>query len=295
MNKALIVTLSLVILAGCQTTLIPTLTMPTETLQPANTNTPLPTAADAAEPLPNRIYIPKGKFQMGCDPDHNGGFSCLSDELPLHSVDLDGYYIDRYEVTNAQYADCVRDGACAPPSDFSSDTLASYYDNPAYANYPVVYVSWYDAEDYCNWAGKRLPTEAEWEKAARGTIVSTYSWGNKDPDCSLANIYNNTISNACVGDTSPVGSYPDGASQYGAMDMTGNVWEWVSDWYSETYYEISPADNPTGPSGSTFKVLRGGGWTSNWVFSRTSNRSYDPDFNSSSDVGFRCVSSSAGD
>jgi formylglycine-generating enzyme required for sulfatase activity len=285
MKKALLIILAIVFLTGCGSA---------PTTAPKTDISPVPDNSPTFEPVSGMVYITDGEFQMGCDPEHNGGFSCPADELPLHTVNLAGFYIDQFEITNAQYADCVKAGACKAPRDYSSETRASYFDNPLYSNYPVIYVTWNDAQEYCRWADKRLPTEAEWEKAIRGTTVKAYQWGDPEPTCSLANIFNNSASSNCVGDTSIVGSYPEISGTNGIMDMTGNVWEWVNDWYSETYYQNSPNENPTGPSGTTFKVLRGGSWKSSWVFLRTSSRTFDPYFNNSSDVGFRCATSTAG-
>lgn len=260
--------------------------------QPTPSPSPVRSDSSTTEPLSDMVFIPQGEFQMGCDPMHNGSFSCPPDELPLHTVVLGDYYIDRYEVTNADYAACVAAGKCEVPNNLTSQTRSSYYENPDFANYPVIYVTWNDANAYCQWEGKRLPTEAEWEKAARGTTLRAFPWGDTDAGCELGNVFNPSAGSPCVGDTQEVGHYPQGKSQYGVMDMAGNVFEWVSDWYGASFYQNSLTENPTGPAEGTYKVLRGGGWSSNSVFLRTSSRSYDPDFNNSKDLGFRCVSTS---
>ncbi len=256
----------------------------------APTQAALPTAALNPPPAPEgMVFIPAGEFQMGCDPARNSGFSCPPDELPIHTLTLKAFFMDSTEVTNASYAVCVLAGTCRAPSVVSSETRDHYYDDPAFANFPVVNVSWKDADAYCQWAGKRLPTEAEWEKAARGGANAAFPWGNDEPSCILVNAFDPLSGQLCAGDTSVVGAHPDGASAFGTQDMAGNVWEWVSDWYSATYYTESPAIDPSGPQGDTEKVLRGGSWASRAPYLRVAGRSLELTFHNGSDIGFRCA------
>jgi eukaryotic-like serine/threonine-protein kinase len=254
---------------------------PTATVTPTAT----PTSLDIAE----EVLIPAGTFQMGCDVS-NLAESCFSNEQPLHMVYLDGYHIDKYPVTNARYKACVDAGGCTAPQSVNSSTRSPYYGNATYANFPVINVTWHQASAFCAWADKRLPTEAEWEKAARGSSdTRKYPWGNEDPTCSLANYVGST--GYCVGDTSEVGSYPAGASPYGVMDMAGNVWEWVNDWYQADYYSVSPDSNPQGPATGPERVLRGTWWNGYGESLRSAYRNYfHPDF-WDLDYGFRCVRS----
>jgi formylglycine-generating enzyme required for sulfatase activity len=248
------------------------------TATPTPTNTPV---ADNSE-----VLIPAGPFQMGCD---SGNDSCAYYEQPLHTVTLSAYSIDKYEVTNHRYKACVDAGGCtAPEADFSM-TRNPYYNTTTYAYYPVIIVDWNQAATFCAWDGKRLPTEAEWEKAARGNKdTRIFPWGNSAPDCTKANIY---ISDTCfwVGDTSAVGAYPKGASPYGVMDMTGNTAEWVSDWWQADYYSMSPASNPTGPATGTYRVLRGGAWDNVAREARLAGRSNHDPGSGFLEGGFRCV------
>ncbi len=227
------------------------------------------------------VYVPFGEFQMGSD---NGN----PDEQPVHLVYLDAYWIDQMEVTNAQYALCVEAGTCTIRS-IDSFTRSDYFHSAVYANYPVVNISWNDANNYCHWAGGSLPTEAQWEKAARGIDGYIYPWGNTAPSSDLTN-YGNT-----VGDTVEVGSNPDDVSPYMVFDMAGNVFEWVADWYAVDFYTQSPYSNPTGHASSTGpateqrRVLRGGSWFNTDSYLRTTSRFRDiPDMRGST-YGIRCV------
>jgi formylglycine-generating enzyme required for sulfatase activity len=205
-----------------------------------------------------------------------------SDERPRHQVYLGAFYMDVYEVTNAAYRACVSAGVCTLPNKTSSATRSSYYGNSQYDNYPVINVTWDQAKTYCEWRGGSLPTEAQWEKAARGTDGRTYPWG-EGIDSNRANYNNN------VGDTTEVGSYESGKSPYGMYDLAGNVWEWVADWYDSSYYANSPSSNPLGPSSGTFRVLRGGAWSNHDFNLRASSRYRNPPDSIYIDVGFRCV------
>ena len=259
----------------------------------------LPTATPPVlKDIGSMLPIPAGTFQMGCDPENNAGVSCYSQNGSgpvLHPVYLDPYQIDKYEVTNGSYAQCVAAGVCSVPYSFSSPTRPSYYGNPEFADYPVMNIVWGQAGDYCKWAGKRLPTEAEWEKAARGSAgTPIYPWGDESPTCALADFGG---SQGCVGDTSAVGSHPSGASPYGAQDMVGNVSEWVADWWDSDYFLFSSANNPLGPVTGDYKVYRGGDWNGSNLGVATR---IDPDPNlllytlnpePDSFIGFRCAAS----
>jgi len=223
--------------------------------------------ADAL-PLGAMVYVPAGPFVMGSDTGEGA-----ADEEPEHVVTLSAFYIDVYEVTNAQWRACVAASGCTAPSSSDSNTRTGYYTDTMYNDYPVIHVDWNQASAYCAWAGKRLPTEAEWEKAARGGCEikapatcgpedeRTYPWGDADPTCDLAN---GNLGGYCVagGDTDAVGARsPGGDSPYGVTDMAGNVYEWVWDWYAIDYYALSPSADPPGPASGTTRVERGAAYT----------------------------------
>jgi formylglycine-generating enzyme required for sulfatase activity len=235
------------------------------------------------------VLVPAGEFLMGSDAGD-------MDERPQRRVYLDPFQIDRYEVTNLQYRRFLLAIGREPPERWPERYMAFHPDgDPGWrgtdfpageAMYPVVAVNWEDATAYCAWAGKRVPTEAEWEKAARGSDGRTYPWGDGwDPN--KAN-----VGATGIGYTQPVGSYPDGASPYGALDMAGSVWEWVADLYGRQYYTCAPDRNPPGPeSGTGERILRGGAWDSAPDHVRVSYRNATHCFGPNFRNGFRCARS----
>jgi formylglycine-generating enzyme required for sulfatase activity len=233
------------------------------------------------------------QFVSGCNRDS------LEDQLPQRTISLDSFYIDAFEVTNAQYAKCVEAGSCREPEDHTSLDVEDYYSNPAYNDHPVVRIDWFDAKTYCEWVEKRLPTEAEWEKAARGIDGRMYPWGNQEPDATRLNYcdarcwqyFRDQSVDDGYADTSPVGTYPMGVSPYSVYDMSGNVWEWVADWYGSDYYLSGLASNPTGPSQGSERVIRGGSFeNSRHVTSATYRSHAAPDIRTYP-LGFRCAAS----
>src|SRR5271157_5735955 len=209
------------------------------------------------------LYVPAGNFLMGSS---DADSLAQPDEKPQHTVYLDAFWIDQTVVSNAMYMRCVQAAGCKPHLDMAPVMgMYPYYNSPRFANYPMIDVTWDEATAYCTWAGRRLPTEAEWEKAARGTDGRIYPWGDQAPTNDLANYDNN------IGYPMPVDSLPMGASPYGALDMAGNVWQWVNDLFYNKYYSCenslslylnlcSPSANPRGPKNGGDRGIRGGAW-----------------------------------
>jgi len=244
----------------------------------------------ASKETPNDwVLVPAGEFEMGTE-----GEPADPDEAPKHKVFLDAFYIGKYEVTNRQYYTFVKSAFYPPPE--NPDPKYSMWRGETMLDgigeLPVINVSWDDAVAFCKWSGGRLPTEAEWEKAARGTDGRTYPWGN---DAVTGNRSNFSIENITFWDGPATlarkDQYDYGRSPYGAYEMAGNVWEWVQDWYDENYYKNSPSKNPTGPSPSSGKerVIRGGSWQSNPVTVRSSNRSKQDPIDRRVYIGIRCA------
>lgn len=232
------------------------------------------------------VLIPEGPFPMGVPHgDRDGG----RDEYPRHDVFVNNFYIDKFELTNSRYLEFVKATNHRIPQNPKNATRNLWQGDAiteSLADRPVINVDWADANAYCQWAGKRLPTEAEWEKAAKGTADRRFPWGNVEPTNKHLNFNQQWIGEKTL---MPVGSYELGKSPFGVYDMAGNVWEWVNDWYDAKYYEKSPAKNPTGPETGTKRVLRGSGWQNETptvrIFTRVDS---DPTIRNES-TGFRCA------
>jgi formylglycine-generating enzyme required for sulfatase activity len=230
------------------------------------------TTCAANVPKSATVNVPAGNYIIGCNAAVDT--ECLSDELPMHTVTLSAFAIERTEVTQSQYATCLAAGSCTAPSCAWDCTLGDH---------PAGCITWAQAKAYCAWAGRRLPSEAEWESAARGPDGHKYPWGNQEADCALTNMA------GCTGATDAVGQHPTGASPFGALDMAGNVVEMVEDWYDASYYQTSPTVNPTGPASGTQYGGRGGGYLSAEVWQRASDRDVYDLTDSYKSLGFRCA------
>jgi len=266
------------------------------------------------------VYVPAGEFIMGTSDAYVDSVmeTCgeckrewFDDEKPQHKVFLNAFWVDSTEVTNAQYATFLNsigghkgkcDGQdCIDTKDEDSDSYIFYQEGQyilesGYQNHPITEVGWHGAKAYCEHYGRRLPTEAEWEKAARGLDARIYPWGDKWDsgkvnfcDASCEYDWKDTQTDDGYQRTAPVGDYLDGASPYGALDMVGNVWEWVADWYDDDYYGNSPEANPLGPDSGSYKVMRGGCWDTGSVHMRVAYRHEDWPSIRNANLGFRCA------
>lgn len=255
---------------------------PADAAVPAAPKAP-PTQIAGGEAPAGMVAVPAGPFIMG---RADGG----DDERPPHEVSLGPYFIDATEVTVGAFLECVRSGPCRPPGPHCPGPGA---DRPTH---PVACVDWSQAQSYCAWVGKRLPTEAEWEKAARGTDQRAYPWGEETPTCARAS-FNDRGEEAGAargcgrGASWPVGSFPSGASPYGALDMAGNVWEWVADRWAPDYYAQSPRTDPAGPQTGDMHVRRGGSWRSLEIYLPSAVRGRMDPAERNEIVGFRCAKS----
>jgi len=220
----------------------------------------------------NRVYIPAGEFSMGSVNAYRGK------QGQVHKVYLDGFWIGQTDVTNSMFALCFQAGKCSRPAHYDN-----YFYDPKYADYPVVYINWYQAEDFCEWDNGRLPTEAEWEKAARGTDQRPYPWGNLPPDKSLLNF------NGLYQEPRSSYDYLTGISPYGLLNMSGNVRQWVSDWFDPNYYSISPYKDPQGPLDGVNKSLRGSSYADDSQQAQTFYRQNHDPASAGADRGFRCA------
>jgi len=274
--------LAVLALSGCTpaATPTPTLSAPTETPLPLPSATPTLVPVTLAGPASGArmawldssvlVYVPAGEFIMGLGYGY----------APQKTVTLDGYWIYRTEVTDRMYAQCVATGNCAAPA---QELGTPVFDNPDYGDYPVVGVTWDMAANYCSWVQGGLPSEAQWEKAARGSGGNLYPWGNDEPACDLSNF------GGCLGHTTAVTDFENSPSPYGLLDMAGNVFEWANDFYGEAYYDSAPPVNPTGPASGDSHVIRGSSFESDVDQLLSALRHYAPPAQHTRDLGFRCV------
>ncbi len=268
---------------------------PTHTPPPPPTETPIPTPAPLVDEKTGArmLFMPSGVFRLGNDEGE-------ADQQPSLIVRIDSFYIDETEVTNGQYQQCVAAEVCTPPLNRGATFYSTYYGNTTYDDYPVIYVTWYQADTFCRWRDARLPSEAEWERAASfdpaALVKYQFPWGDtfdgerlnfcdrgcprEDQDATIDDGYR---------DTAPVGSYPAGRSSIGALDMAGNVMEWVNDWYQSDYYEEAVDANPLGPIDGVTKALRGGSWLSPAEDVTTMGRSHFDPTVARANLGFRCA------
>ncbi len=216
------------------------------------------------------VYVPAGEFSMGT------GIG----DAPKRTVSVDSFWIQQMDVTNGMYAQCAKVGSCTPPA---QEIGAPVFTNPDFGSYPVVGVDWNQASAYSGWIQGRMPTEAEWEKAARGSNGNLYPWGNDAPACDVGNF------TGCLGHTSDVTNHPDGTSPYGVYDTAGNVFEWVNDWYDASYYQNAPTKNPTGPESGQYRAIRGNSFESDLDQILMGNRHFGGVAYHNYDLGFRCV------
>lgn len=286
---------------------------PTESPPATETCAPAPEAGDTrlrGKDGMVEVYIPAGSFMMGsteeeidqlvarCEVSGDCKRAWLEVEIPQHGVTVDGFWIDQTEVTHTMYDRCVETGACTGLWYLKGYTSEEQYNrDPQKDDHPAAPILWSMAHRYCSWVGGRLPTEAEWEWAARGEDGRIYPWGDEEGDGTQANFCDAScplsLGSVQVNDGfeafSPVGSYPAGASPFGVLDMSGNVWEWVQDCYDPAYYAVSPELNLTGPAETGLRVIRGGSWINPMVAIRVTTRSGLEEGQSPDDVGFRCV------
>ncbi len=275
-----------IILASCAPATTPAPTAAPATLVPTVASSPEPTQPPTLVPVAlagpqagttmvwidgsQLAYVPAGNFVMGMGIGNT----------PQKTIDLDGFWISVSDVTNKMYAQCVETGNCAAPA---QEIGTPVYTNPDYGDYPVVGVTWDMASNYCKWAQASLPSEAQWEKAARGQNSAVYPWGADNPGCDLLNY------SGCLGHMSGVNDYPAGRSPYGLLDMAGNVYQWVNDFYAEQYYDSMPASNPTGPTSGDSHVIRGSSFETDAAQLQSAIRHFGGQGYHSRDLGFRCA------